>query len=269
MDYSTTKTTFNMLREKLFWSSADRILTVSDAILNDLVDSYGFNRNHIRVVYNGVDTETFRPLEKNDPPDIVQNLAGKKVVLYVGHFGLRKGIFYLIRAMKIIKKSIPDSHLLCVGGAPSWLGKQNYWEYLKKEAASNEVEKEITLLNAVKYQQLVQYYSFARLVALPSYYESFSKVAVEAMACGKPVVATRSGGLPEVVEDGVSGILFRYGSIKDLADAIIHLLGDEKVAGDMGRRGRLRAEKLFTWHAVAERIKAVYSELESQNRNLQ
>jgi starch synthase len=97
---------------------------------------------------------------------------------------------------------------------------------------------------------------------LPTFYEALPKVVVEAMACGKPVVATRTGGIPELVDDGETGLLVSFGNPEELAGRLISLLEDEEIMTSMGRKGRERVEKMFTWHAVAERIKATYDELE-------
>jgi starch synthase len=261
LDYSQIRTTYNMMRERTLWSSADRVLTVSRALLNDLVDSYKIDPSRGRVVYNGVDTDYFRPAKDPEVPASLQGLAGKRVVLYVGHFGLRKGVFYLIRAMRTVKQQVPDAHLVCVGGIPSWLGDRDYWSILKREVESNGVSDRVTLLDKVRNRDLPAYYNRASVFALASYYESLSKVTMEAMACGIPVVAAGSGGIPELVEDGVTGRLVPYGSDEALAQALVTILSDEVMARRMGSQGREKMVRSFTWPSVAERVRSVYDEL--------
>lgn len=264
VDYSPFKVAYSMLREKMLWSSADKVLAVSKATANDIIDSYGVKPETVRVVYNGVDTHLFFPAIRSPCPGTLRGISERRVILFVGHFGVRKGVFHLIRAMRLIKKEVPDSHLVCVGGVPSWLGGKDYWGMLKSEIAKNDLEGHVTLMDAVTQSALVEYYRFARVFALPSYYESFSKAAAEAMACGKPVVATKKGGLEEVVCNGHTGELVGYGAVNELAASLTGLLQDESRAVEMGRRGRERVEQLFTWKAVVKNVSAAYKELESR-----
>src|SRR5579863_1942124 len=119
-----------------------------------------------------------------------------------------------------------QAHLLCIGGAPRWLGPGDYWGRLYAESKRLGIEDHVTLMDAVSNSDLPPFYAAASVFALPSYYESFSKVTAEAMACGLPVVATRAGGLLEVVEDGKTGLLVDYGDPQALARAITSILLD-------------------------------------------
>jgi glycosyltransferase involved in cell wall biosynthesis len=261
VDYSALGITYDMIREKLLWRSADRVLAVSRTLMNDIHDSYGIPSERLRVVYNGADTSLFRPDGSPELPKPLVGLADKKIVLYVGHFGLRKGIFFLIRAMKLLKEEVPDSHLVCIGGVPQWLHDGDYWGILNREIETSGVAGSVSLLDKVKNTSLPDYYRAASVFALPSYYETISKVTMEAMACGLPVVATNSGGIPEVIDDKVTGLLVPYGSVGELASSIATLLKDEALSRRMGVAGRAKIERLFTWEAVANRVKSAYLEL--------
>jgi glycosyltransferase involved in cell wall biosynthesis len=267
VDYSQLGITYDMIREKLLWRSADRVLAVSQTLMNDIHDSYGIPTERLRVVYNGADTGLFRPDGSSEIPKPLAGLAGKKIVLYVGHFGLRKGIFFLIRAMKLLKREVPDSHLVCIGGVPKWLGNGDYWGILNREIETNGVADSVTLLDKVKNTSLPDYYRAASVFALPSYYETISKVTMEAMACGLPVVATNSGGIPEVVDDRVTGLVVPYASVEALASSLATLLKDEALSRRMGQAGRAKIERLFTWDAVADRVRSAYLELNNQSRS--
>lgn len=247
-------------REKLFWSSADKVLTVSKVIINDLNDYYSIPRTRIEAVYNGVDTDTFKPLG-NKVAKGLEHLADKKMIIYVGHFGIRKGLPYLISAMREVKRHVPEAVLVCIGGVPSWLGGTDYWEILRGSISSNNLEDSVVLMDKIPNKLLPYYYSAASVFVLPSYYESFSKVVAEAMACEKPVVATRKGALEEVIDEGSTGFLVDYGSVSQLANAIVRILGDPSLGSSMGRRGREKVLRNFTWKAVATRIDNVYQEL--------
>jgi len=249
------------VRERTLWSSADRVLAVSNAISNDLVRFYGVRRDSVRVVYNGVDTELFKPSAAPVLPEGLESLEGKRIILFVGSFRTVKGIWWLIRAMRFVKASVPDAHLLCVGGAPKWLGKTDHWSMLNREVEREDLRGNVTLLNAVTNRKLPSYYCAAEMLVLPSLYEAFSKVLLEAMASGKPVIATRTGGNPEAVVDGVTGRLVPYGSAEALASAIVSLMEDTKSSAAMGRSSRSRAEAIFSWRSVAERVSSAYNEL--------
>jgi glycosyltransferase involved in cell wall biosynthesis len=229
--------------------------------MQDVTQFYGVNPERIRVVYNGVDANLFSPGEGGPLPPQMANVEGKRIILFVGHFGLRKGIFFVIRALKRIKAEFPDVHLLCVGGTPAWLGQNEYKRVLRDETQRNGVDDCVTLLDAVKNRELVEFYRHSEVFVLPTYYEAFPKVVVEAMACGKPVVATRTGGIPELVEEGETGFLVPFGSPEAISQKLLLLLGDRDMRASMGRRGRESVERRFTWHAVAERTKSAYDEL--------
>ena len=252
---------FHVLRERMLWSSADRLLVVSRAVKDDVTRFYGLDPGRVRVVYNGVDTELFSPGKGGPLPAQVEGLAGKRLILFVGHFGFRKGIIFAIRAMRQVRAEFPDAHLLCIGGTPAWMGKNDYKQMLRAEAQRNGVEDCVTLLDAVRNEELVEFYRRSEVFVLPSYYEAFSKVAAEAMACGRPVVATRTGALPELVSDGESGFLVSFGSTAAISERLIRLLGDGALRAAMGKRGRETIVSQFTWRKVAERTRDVYNEL--------
>jgi glycosyltransferase involved in cell wall biosynthesis len=258
--YSPWKVTISYMREKALWSAADRLAAVSTSVKSDLIGRYGIKEEKIRLVYNGVDAELFRPIAHPDFPER-ELVEGKKVVLYVGHFGLRKGVPFLIRAMKIVNEEVPDSMLVCVGGVPSWLPKGDYWSYLNGLVEQNGLKGKVILRDRVPNEALPNYYSMSDVFVLPSYYEAFPKVLIEAMACEKPAISSRMGGTQDSIEDGVNGFLVNYADPADIAKAIITLLQDEKRARRMGAIGRQRVEKDFTWKAVAGRFDSIYNEV--------
>lgn len=259
--FSLRRIWYYYLRERTLWSRANRLLAVSNKVNDDLQAYYKIPESKITTVYNGVDTEVFKPFNSIEIPSELSPLADKKVVLYVGHFGPRKGILFLIEAMKKVVKEVPDSALLCVGGTPKWLGREAYWNVLRSAVRTAQLERKVHLLDKVPNNTLPSYYNLASVFVLPSYYESFAKVVIEALACGKPVVATREGGASEIVTEGQNGFLVDYGSPNQMAKAITAILQDESVAKRMGANGRRRVEEYFTWKAVAARVDAVYDDL--------
>ena len=259
-EFSQTKMWYYYFRERLFWSSADMVLSVSDALRRDLITYYGIQEKRVRTVYNGVDTQLFYR-RKGENPGVLKRFQGKRIILYVGHFGPRKGLIFLIRAMKHISKEIPDAVAVGIGGVPSWLGKQQYWNVLNDEIKKNDVGDKMLLLDRVPNEQLPAYYSSADVFVLPSFYEAFAKVVLEAMACEDPIVITREGGPREAIQEGKTGLLVNYGSAEEIAHAVIAVLQDERRAREMGALARKRVEQQFTWGAVAERINSAYDEV--------
>ena len=179
----------------------------------------------------------------------------------MGHFGLRKGIPFLIRAMKTVTKEVPNSMLVCVGGVPSWLPKRDYWSYLNGLVEQNDLAGKVMLLDRVPNERLPNYYSMSSVLVLPSYYEAFPKVLIEAMACERPAISSRMGGTQDSIEDGVNGYLVNFADPADLARAIVTVLQDEGLARRMGRAGRQKVVRDFTWKAVAQRIDSIYGEV--------
>ena len=259
-EYSRWGVTTSYLRERALWSAADRIAAVSTSVKSDLVSRYGIGEAKIRLVYNGVDADLFKPDRTPEFPE-KKVIEGKKVILYVGHFGLRKGIPFLIRSMREVTKEVPDAFLVCIGGVPSWLPKGEYWSHLNALIEENGLEGKVLLLDRKANEALPAYYSAADIFVLPSYYEAFPKVLIEAMACERPVITSNLGGTRDSVEDGVNGKLVDYADPIQLADAIVTILEDEAMAKRMGKAGRERVLRDFTWEAVSERIESVYGEV--------
>lgn len=258
--FSLRRIWYYYFREKILWSRANRLITVSDKVNSDLQSYYKIKSSKIYTVYNGVDTQIFKPSVSIRIPEGL-DVAHKRVVLYVGHFGPRKGILFLIQAMKKVAQEIANAVLLCIGGTPKWLGREVYWNILVSAIRSNQLEGKVHLLDKVPNNVLPLYYNLADIFVLPSYYESFAKVVIEAMACAKPVVATKEGGASEIVTNRKTGFLIDYGSPDQMAKAIVTLLQDENLSKRMGANGRKRVESDFTWKAVTNRIGKVYDEI--------
>jgi glycosyltransferase involved in cell wall biosynthesis len=122
LGYSRKENWYRYFREKVLWSRADRVLAVSGSVKSDMASSSGIPSARVDVVYDGVDTSIFRPLPSSCFPVQQERSQSERIVLYVGHFGLRKGVLFLIRTMKAVAKQVPDAVLACMGWVPKWLG---------------------------------------------------------------------------------------------------------------------------------------------------
>jgi glycosyltransferase involved in cell wall biosynthesis len=228
----------------------DRFLTVSAYSARELRAPL----ERTRVVYGGADPERFRP----EPGD------ARSGVLFVGRVTPHKGLDRLIAAL-------PDDAELRVAGSAGHdpnPPERDYPRLLRRLARERRVE----FLGAVPDADLPALYRRAQVVALPSVHrtcygrevaisELLGLAAIEAMASGTPVVASRIGGLPEVVEDGVTGFLVEPGDVGVLRARLAEVLADRRLAERLGRNGRERVLERFTWEACAERCLAAYSEL--------
>jgi glycosyltransferase involved in cell wall biosynthesis len=228
----------------------DRFLTVSAYSARELA----VPPSRTRVVYGGADPARFRP-----DPD-----ARRRGVLFVGRLTPHKGVDRLIDALP------GDAELRIVGSAghdpdPP---ERHYPDLLRSLAAKRRVE----FLGPVADADLPSLYRGSQVLALPSVHvthygrtiaisELLGLSAIEAMACATPVVASSVGGLPEVVEDGITGFLVEPGNTEELRERLAEILGDRRLAERLGRRARERFLERFTWEACAERCLSAYSEL--------
>lgn len=206
-----------------------------------------------RVVFNGFNPEIFFP--RPPDPDFRRALAGDAAtVLYAGRLVRWKGVQYLIDAMAKISKGRAVTLLIA--------GQGEYQAVLEQRARDSGIVDAVKFLGYITPEELPRYYAVADVVALASYAnETFSISSLEAMACARPVVATRFGGIPEVVTDGESGFLVEPENPNDLADKIERLLDDAALRTRFGMCGRTRAMATFTWDEVTARVLAAYNSI--------
>jgi D-inositol-3-phosphate glycosyltransferase len=245
---------------KDFWAG-DRLWT---RWMNAAVSCSAFNAGQVYeryglrpvVIYNGVDTAEFRP---TPPPDMAATLAaldlapaapGRPVALFAGRLVRWKGVEYLLDALPLLRT--PGLTLWIAGSGP-------YQPDLEAQAARLGLGARVRFLGNVPTPQLKALYHAADLLVATSFLnETFGIALCEAMASGLPVVASRFGGFPEVLEDGVTGYLVRPQDPADLAAGIDRLLADPERRAAMGAAGVARMRRLFTWDAVADRLEPVY-----------
>ena len=214
-----------------------RILTVSEASRADIADQLGVEPGRVAVVPVGVDHTRFRPLPHRSP------VPGRLVTTTSADVAL-KGLVPLIEAVAKVRTE-RHAELVVVGSPRPESGAQAAIRRLGLEGA-------VRFVSGLSEEAVVELYSEAELAVVPSLYEGFSLPAVEAMACGVPVVATTGGALPEVVgDDGVSALLVPPGDPDAMAGAIGRALDDPDLRRRLGRAGRARVLDRFTWPATA------------------
>jgi phosphatidylinositol alpha-1,6-mannosyltransferase len=203
------------------------------------------------LVHPGVDPAHFRPMDAGFLRDR-HGLKGKPVILCITRMVARKNLRRLIEAMPGVRAEVPGAVLLLGGSGPEK-------EALESRARELELEDAVRFLGRIADDELVAHYSLADVFALPSLstpkdIEGFGIVFLEAGACGVAVVGSLAGGIPDAVEDGVTGLLAPPEDLQKLTGALVELLKNRERARSMGERARKRIESGFTWKHTADRI---------------
>jgi glycosyltransferase involved in cell wall biosynthesis len=231
-----------LIPTRYFLGYADAIISVSSAA-DKMVESLLDKPKPRFIIPNGIDVEKYKPPER-EPDD--------PVVFFVGRLVYRKGPHVLVKAFRLVVDEVKDARLIIAG--------KGFMEpVLRTMVKKLGLEGRVEMLGVVPEWKKIELYRSSALVAVPSIAnESFGIVAIEAMASGRPVVATRHGGLSDVVEHGETGFLVKPGSSRELAEAIITLLEDRKLREKMGSKARSVAVEKYSWDKVAQRILRVY-----------
>ncbi|MFZ3064937.1 MAG: glycosyltransferase family 4 protein [Nitrospirota bacterium] len=234
-----------------------RIIVNSRLSKNGILKFYPVPDERIKVIHNGVDAERFNPINKEKYRTEIRkkhNLSDDDfVILYVGSGFKRKGVSYLIEAVArlgndyINKNSI---RLLIVG-------KDNLMPY-KRLAAQNGIDKNVIFVDYAG--ETEKYYAASDIFALPTFFDPFANVTLEAMASGLPVITTKKNGASEIIEDGKDGFVINTPSEIDAIAEKIRALLNSKMRNEMGNMAREKS-KGFTWDRMAEETLKVYDEI--------
>ena len=233
---------------------ADAITAHSNAARDFLV-SLGVKRNKIKVLPVGIDPEEFKPTTEEVLTERV-GINESRIILTVARLHPNKGLTFLIQAMSQLIEKAPSSRLIIIGRGP--LENQ-----IRELIHQLRLEAHITLLTeAISNEEMNKIYPGCDIFVLPSIREPFGRVILEAMSCGKPVVATKVGGPLDIVEDGQTGFLVEKANPSQLASRIAELLQDRKKIRDFGRAGRKRVVERFDWEKIAERYVKIYESVQ-------
>lgn len=237
---------------------ANRVLANSHFAAN-LVQKAGVAPNRIEIVYPGCNIDRFRPLPRQ--MELRHRLLGARyrdrVILTVGNLVAHKGHDMVIRALPKLRLNIPEVTYLIVGDGP-------YRTQLEALGAAMGVQDRVIFAGQVPDEDLPDIYALSDVFVMPNReqleacdVEGFGLVFLEANACGKPVVGGRSGGVPEAIVDGVTGLLVNPHDPEDIANALARLLTDGDLALRLGQQGRLRVVRDFAWARVADRVQRI------------
>jgi D-inositol-3-phosphate glycosyltransferase len=234
--------------------SADQVIVWTEHECRTMVDLYGTSPERIEIIPPGVDSTRFAPVDQAESRAEL-NLNGEKVLLYVGRLERLKGIDTLFKALTQIDHE--DGIRLYVAGGSRGTPAMSRLLCLARDLG---IRHKIKFLGSIPQDRLTKYYNAADICVLPSYYESFGFAALEAAACGTPVVASRVGGLTTVVKDGETGFLVNWGCPGPFVERLELLLRNDELCEEMGIAARNHAQSL-TWTNAADRLIEAYSRL--------
>lgn len=239
---------------------AAAIVTASDHERQLLQRYYGADPRRMHTIPCGVDLELFRPQDRAAARRRLGLPAASPVLLWVGRLEKLKGVDILISAVAQLDER--DFTLLIVGGDERAAGLK---AELLAQAAAAGVAANVRFEGAVAHDDLPVYYSAADVCVVPSYYESFGLVAVESMACGTPVVASRVGGLVSTVTDGVSGYLIPWRCPEPFAEKLEVLLNNRELRANLSRAAQ-RSMQRFAWEHVGRQMASLYGQVAAEYR---
>jgi phosphatidylinositol alpha-1,6-mannosyltransferase len=231
---------------------ADAVVAVSEFTYQEALKR-GVCPERLHLITNGVDSSTFKPGPKSQKILDRHGLHKKKVLLTVGRVEERKGHDTVIAALPLITRKIQDIAYLIVGTGTNI-------ERLRRLTSEVGMVDCVVFAGRIPDKELVEYYQTADLFIMPNRTlpngdtEGFGLVFLEANACGKPVIGGNSGGVPDAIIHGVTGLLVNGESLSEVADAVIRILQDESMSRRMGSAGRLRAQE-FSWKQKADQFR--------------
>jgi D-inositol-3-phosphate glycosyltransferase len=247
------------------------IVAASEIERGELRDLYAADPAKVHVIPCGVDPTLFHPIRQADAREKLGRDQCQRIVLFVGRIEQIKGIDVLLRALGLLFQRRPDLRsdvcLLVVGGALDPGDDAPETEKileLRRLVHEHRMEANVNFVGSLDQENLALYYAAADVCAVPSLTESFGLVALEAMACGTPVVGTRVGGLQTLIEHGESGLLVPAGDYQALAGAIEQVLTDHRLRVHLAHGARDRAEH-YTWQSVGDKIQGLYDSVLSSS----
>ncbi len=225
---------------------ADVIITVSETVKQELIDQMNLPKEKIRVVYNGVDQNRFRP--------VTDRLSGlpKDYFLYLGTLEPRKNLLGLLESYRIVKPKIGDCKLV-LGGARGW-----EYDTIFEKVKEYGLEQDVVFTGYLPSEDLPKLYSGAKAFVFPSLYEGFGIPPLEAMACGVPVITSDCSCLPEVT--GSAAVLVNPKDSEQLADAMERILTESDLRESCIKQG-FEHVKQFTWEQATDKVFEIYKEL--------
>ncbi len=242
--------------ERRMMAASDRIVALTSVDRQQMIRHYG-EQAPIVVIPGGVDLERFAPLPQATARQELGLDPSARIILFVGRIQRLKGLEILLRALAQL--SDIGAQLVIVGGRPGNSHESREIQRLQHLAARLGIAEQTRFVGAVPHEHLPSYYAAADVLAMASSYESFGLVAVEALACGTPVVATRVGGLRSIVRDGETGLLVPWRDADLFAERLRRVLSDAALRARLASNARASVLE-FGWDRIAEDHVALYED---------
>ncbi len=261
------------MEEKNLWTkeliaSIDLFVGCSQFIVDEMIQRYGVDKSKTAVFYNGLDLNDFpsisRKQEKRLALRLENNLADKTTILYVGRLVENKGVHHLVQAVRDLIQRKFSNIKLVVCGACGYASRHMTPYVQRIYNIAYEVNENVFFTGFISHEKILDYYLMADLVVIPSeVQEGFCLVTIESMAAGVPVMATKRGGMPEIIEHRKTGIIVGEPSAANIEQHIEEFLKNPEGFRQYIAIGRKTVEEKFTWDIVSRNVAKVYMELQN------
>jgi D-inositol-3-phosphate glycosyltransferase len=248
--------------ERRTMAGSDRVVALTAIDRQQIIRHYE-THTPIDVIPGGVDLDRFSPLARAQARATLGMKPNQNVVLFVGRIQRLKGLEVLVRAFARLADL--DARLLVVGGQPGTSPESREISRLQHLVTRLGIADRTDFVGAVAHEQLPLYYSAADVTVMPSSYESFGLVAVESLACGTPVVATRVGGLTSIVHDGETGLLVPWRDAEMFAESLRRVLEDTALRQRLARNARASVLG-YAWDRIADEHLTLYEDVRAASR---
>ena len=220
---------------------------------SDAVHARNVPRDKIKIIPNGVDIELFTPKIKTDPEEL--GIKGRHpLILTVAGLTPTKGLHILINSAKRVVEEHPNALFLIIGPVRS----ERYYLDLKRRINSLNLEGNIKIIPGVAQDKINKYFSLCDVYVQPSLQEGFCMAVLEAMSCGKAVIGTKTGAIPQLIEESEGGLVVEPGSSRQLRDTLLELLTNDEGRKKMGLKGNKYVAENYSWRKIAEKTLALY-----------
>lgn len=265
-DESQKEGNYRIEGETAVMQQAERIIAATPAELSQLQFLYHLDKSKVRVIPPGVDTARFYPIADDESKEFIGIPASDRMILFVGRIEPLKGLETLIKALAALQPTDMMAgcphYLAVIGGEPEASMEEMNAEMARLQNLVKQLKLNDLVLFLGKRSQdtLPYYYSAAEAVVMPSHYESFGMVALEAMACGTPVIASQVGGLAYLVKDGETGFVVPDDNPLALGERLAQIICQEGLRQKLGEQAHAYAQQ-YSWEKITARVISVYQEL--------
>ena len=231
-----------LVMQKFVAKRLKKIVVPSNSSMEDIKDEFHVDKNKMERVMNGIDLNVFYPDSK------IQKIPFRLVTVASADVPL-KGLDYLLKALSDLAEVYSDISL-------SIIGEQKKGGHTERLIKKLNLEKRVNFFSNLTQEDLRKTYCEAELAIIPSLYEGFGFAAIEAMACGVPLISSSGGALPEVIKD--TGIIIPPKNVKEIYNSVDYLLSSPHIAKELAEKGLQRANSKFSWAAIAKKLEKVY-----------